>query len=140
MPAEILASDAIAVTFANRTLGVMAWIMPLFVASSAFRGLSVARAHHDVIEVVLRWCAEWPLSRLPDAHRPHLRDANAGAGLPGPAASGVPVHQWHFRAHQLRQLHRVLVHPVLDLRPALPAFCATTQPDWQYTGNAATGT
>ncbi|KAF0299047.1 Y+L amino acid transporter 1 [Amphibalanus amphitrite] len=40
-PAEMLASDAIAVTFANKTLGVMAWIMPLFVAFSAFGGLSV---------------------------------------------------------------------------------------------------
>ncbi|XP_037091885.1 Y+L amino acid transporter 2-like isoform X1 [Pollicipes pollicipes] len=40
-PYEMLASDAIAVTFANKTLGVMAWVMPLFVAFSAFGGLSV---------------------------------------------------------------------------------------------------
>jgi len=40
-PAEMAASDAIAVTFANRTLGSWAWVMPLFVALSAFGGLMV---------------------------------------------------------------------------------------------------
>ena len=28
-------------TFANKTLGIMSWVMPLFVAFSAFGGLSV---------------------------------------------------------------------------------------------------
>ncbi|XP_046580344.1 Y+L amino acid transporter 2-like [Haliotis rubra] len=41
-PAEMLQSDAVAVTFANRTLGVMAWIMPVFVACSTFGGLNGA--------------------------------------------------------------------------------------------------
>jgi len=40
-PAEMMASDAIAVTFADRALGSWAWIMPLFVALSAFGGLMV---------------------------------------------------------------------------------------------------
>ena len=38
---EMMASDAIAVTFGNRVLGPFAWVMPLFVALSAFGGLSV---------------------------------------------------------------------------------------------------
>ncbi|XP_077866000.1 Y+L amino acid transporter 2-like [Saccoglossus kowalevskii] len=33
-PQELLRSDAVAVTFAQKTLGVMAWVMPLFVALS----------------------------------------------------------------------------------------------------------
>ncbi|XP_006817415.2 Y+L amino acid transporter 2-like [Saccoglossus kowalevskii] len=33
-PQELLRADAVAVTFAQKTLGVMAWIMPLFVALS----------------------------------------------------------------------------------------------------------
>ncbi|XP_006816949.1 b(0,+)-type amino acid transporter 1-like [Saccoglossus kowalevskii] len=35
-PDELLASSAVAVTLADRTLGVMAWIMPVFVALSTF--------------------------------------------------------------------------------------------------------
>ncbi|XP_071784716.1 b(0,+)-type amino acid transporter 1-like isoform X4 [Asterias amurensis] len=35
-PEELLQSGAVAVTFANRTLGVMAWIMPVAVAFSTF--------------------------------------------------------------------------------------------------------
>ncbi|CAG7838064.1 unnamed protein product [Allacma fusca] len=38
---EMLASDAIAVTFGNKILGVFAFLMPLFVALSTFGGLSV---------------------------------------------------------------------------------------------------
>ncbi|XP_071785073.1 b(0,+)-type amino acid transporter 1-like [Asterias amurensis] len=35
-PAELLSSNAVAVTFANRTLGPMAWIIPFFVCCSTF--------------------------------------------------------------------------------------------------------
>lgn len=39
-PGEILSSNAVAVTFGERILGVMAWIMPLSVALSTFGGLN----------------------------------------------------------------------------------------------------
>jgi L-type amino acid transporter 5 len=39
-PEELLRSNAVAVTFADRMLGVMAWCMPLFVAASTFGGLN----------------------------------------------------------------------------------------------------
>ncbi|XP_039290058.1 large neutral amino acids transporter small subunit 1 [Nilaparvata lugens] len=40
-PDEMIASNAIAVSFGYRTLGVLSWIMPLMVAMSALGGLSV---------------------------------------------------------------------------------------------------
>lgn len=40
-PMEMMASDAIAVTFANRLFGSFAWTVPVMVAISAFGGLSV---------------------------------------------------------------------------------------------------
>ncbi|XP_063841153.1 Y+L amino acid transporter 2-like isoform X2 [Scylla paramamosain] len=40
-PVDMLASDAIAVTFADRLMGSSSWVMPLLVALSAFGGLSV---------------------------------------------------------------------------------------------------
>ncbi|GAA47162.1 Y+L amino acid transporter 1 [Clonorchis sinensis] len=39
-PYEILNSDAVAVTMANRCMGVMAWIMPVFVAASVFGSIN----------------------------------------------------------------------------------------------------
>ncbi|XP_053982802.1 large neutral amino acids transporter small subunit 1-like [Hylaeus volcanicus] len=39
---EILASDAVAVTFGDKLLGVMSWIMPFFVACSTFGALNGA--------------------------------------------------------------------------------------------------
>ncbi|KAJ9593454.1 hypothetical protein L9F63_014983 [Diploptera punctata] len=40
-PTAMIASNAIAVTFGDQVLGVMAWIMPVMVAISIFGGLSV---------------------------------------------------------------------------------------------------
>ncbi|XP_055699328.1 Y+L amino acid transporter 2 [Phlebotomus papatasi] len=40
-PEELIASNAIAVTFGNKIMGYMAWIIPLMVAISSFGGLSV---------------------------------------------------------------------------------------------------
>jgi len=39
-PQEILASNAVAVSFAGRTLGPLAWLMPVFVACSTFGSLN----------------------------------------------------------------------------------------------------
>jgi len=39
-PVQLLASNAVAVTFGDRMLGAMSWIMPLFVACSTFGGLN----------------------------------------------------------------------------------------------------
>lgn len=39
-PAELLSSNAVAVTFGNRMLGSFSWIMPLSVALSTFGGLN----------------------------------------------------------------------------------------------------
>ncbi|XP_055319731.1 Y+L amino acid transporter 2 [Sitodiplosis mosellana] len=39
---EVLASDAVAVTFANKMMGMFAWVMPLFVACSTFGSLNGA--------------------------------------------------------------------------------------------------
>ncbi|XP_031626362.1 Y+L amino acid transporter 2 [Contarinia nasturtii] len=39
---EILSSDAVAVTFANKMMGFIAWVMPLFVACSTFGSLNGA--------------------------------------------------------------------------------------------------
>uniref|UniRef100_A0A8C8YZ21 Solute carrier family 7 member 8 n=1 Tax=Prolemur simus TaxID=1328070 RepID=A0A8C8YZ21_PROSS len=41
-PQELLASNAVAVTFGEKLLGVMAWIMPISVALSTFGGLGTA--------------------------------------------------------------------------------------------------
>ncbi|XP_076238253.1 solute carrier family 7 member genderblind [Calliopsis andreniformis] len=40
-PTAMIASNAIAVTFGDQVLGIMAWIIPVMVAISAFGGLSV---------------------------------------------------------------------------------------------------
>lgn len=39
-PAEVLSSTAVAVSFGEQLLGVMSWIMPVFVACSTFGGLN----------------------------------------------------------------------------------------------------
>ncbi|KAK7114807.1 large neutral amino acids transporter small subunit 2-like [Littorina saxatilis] len=39
-PAEMLKSNAVAVTFGNKLFGVMAWIIPIFVALSTFGGVN----------------------------------------------------------------------------------------------------
>ncbi|KAL4234094.1 Y+L amino acid transporter 2 [Mactra antiquata] len=41
-PFDMLQSDAVAVTFADRTYGVMSWIMPVFVACSTFGSVNGA--------------------------------------------------------------------------------------------------
>ena len=37
---EVLGSEAVAITFANRMFGPLSWIMPIFVACSTFGGVN----------------------------------------------------------------------------------------------------
>ncbi|PNI96606.1 LOW QUALITY PROTEIN: SLC7A8 isoform 9 [Pan troglodytes] len=103
-PQELLASNAVAVTFGEKLLGVMAWIMPISVALSTFGGVNGSLF---LLSAVLRWSPRGPPSQCvghdprealhpnpsPALHM-HLHPADAG-------------HQRHVHTHQLRGLHQL---------------------------------
>lgn len=83
---EILSSEAVAVTFGDKMLGFLSWIMPIAVACATFGSLN--GAIFCLIPIVLRWSTQWTLAccHLFDKHQ--LPNPGAGFNIPG---ENVPV-------------------------------------------------
>uniref|UniRef100_A0A8C3YP54 Solute carrier family 7 member 8 n=1 Tax=Catagonus wagneri TaxID=51154 RepID=A0A8C3YP54_9CETA len=103
-PQELLASNAVAVTFGEKLLGIMAWIMPISVALSTFGGVNGSLF---LLAAVLCWSQ----GRPPSQHLGHdPREAlhpNPSPALHMHLHPADACHQRHVHAHQLRGLHQL---------------------------------
>uniref|UniRef100_G3WMM0 Solute carrier family 7 member 8 n=1 Tax=Sarcophilus harrisii TaxID=9305 RepID=G3WMM0_SARHA len=104
-PQELLASNAVAVTFGEKLLGVMSWIMPISVALSTFGGVNGSLF---LLSTVLCWSPRGP----PAQHAGH----DPRKALHSHPRSALHVHLYppdagdqHIYTHQLCRLHQLLV-------------------------------
>uniref|UniRef100_A0A8D1MRC5 Solute carrier family 7 member 8 n=1 Tax=Sus scrofa TaxID=9823 RepID=A0A8D1MRC5_PIG len=102
-PQELLASNAVAVTFGEKLLGVMAWIMPISVALSTFGGVNGSLF---LLPAVLCWSQGGPPSQRVGHDPCEALHPNPSPALHMHLHPADACHQY-VHAHQLRGLHQL---------------------------------